>query len=157
MIIVSPCAGGRGLAGTASVLLRHERARGRRRPEKEGRSEERPEGSEGRQPAGEEAQASANRALLVLYVVIILASPINFNPSQSSFSSFPPAGLSGTEVEKHLVVSVGDHSYMALPKGGLTPDHVLILPISHYASSLEVPSSLNLFFYIYLVCPSVLA
>ncbi len=48
--------------------------------------------------------------------------------------------MSGAEVEKHLVVSVGDHSYLALPKGGLTPDHVLILPISHYPSSMEVVS-----------------
>ena len=32
-----------------------------------------------------------------------------------------PAGpcwfcLSGTEVEKHLIVSIGDHAYLALPK-----------------------------------------
>jgi len=48
-------------------------------------------------------------------------------------------GLSNSEVEKHLVVSVGNHSYLALPKGGLTPNHVLILPISHFQSSLDSP------------------
>ncbi len=39
---------------------------------------------------------------------------------------FNISGLSGAEVEKHLVVSVGEHSYIALPKGGLTPNHVLV-------------------------------
>ncbi|XP_076341454.1 CWF19-like protein 1 [Tachypleus tridentatus] len=54
--------------------------------------------------------------------------------------TFQPQGpcwfcLSSSEVEKHLVVSVGDHNYLALAKGGLTPDHVLILSIGHYQSS----------------------
>lgn len=30
--------------------------------------------------------------------------------------------------------------YMALAKGGLTPDHVLLLPIGHYQSVVELPS-----------------
>ena len=51
--------------------------------------------------------------------------------------------LSGAEVEKHLIVSIGDHSYLALPKGGLTPDHVLILPIAHYASLLDIPEEVE--------------
>ena len=42
-----------------------------------------------------------------------------------------------------MVVSVGDHAYLALPKGGLTPDHVLILPIAHYASLLDIPEEVN--------------
>ncbi len=59
-----------------------------------------------------------------------------------------PAGpcwfcLSGSEVEKHLVVSVGEHAYLALPKGGLTSEHVLILPIAHYPSLLEVPEDVG--------------
>ena len=29
--------------------------------------------------------------------------------------------------------------YIAMAKGGLTPDHVLILPIAHHSSSLELP------------------
>jgi len=53
-----------------------------------------------------------------------------------------PAGpcwfcLSSNDVEKHLVVSVGDHSYLALPKGGLTSYHVLVLPIACFPSSLD--------------------
>ncbi|KAF7656109.1 hypothetical protein LDENG_00046290 [Lucifuga dentata] len=42
--------------------------------------------------------------------------------------------LASPQVEKHLVVSIGTHCYLALAKGGLTPHHVLILPIGHYQS-----------------------
>lgn len=34
--------------------------------------------------------------------------------------------LSSPKVEKHLVTSVGQKVYLALAKGGLTPDHVLV-------------------------------
>ncbi len=46
-------------------------------------------------------------------------------------------------MEKHLVVSIGDHAYMALAKGGLTPEHVMILPIAHYASSMDIPEEVE--------------
>ncbi|GAV03045.1 hypothetical protein RvY_13528 [Ramazzottius varieornatus] len=46
--------------------------------------------------------------------------------------------LSSPDAEKHLVVSVGLHSYVALAKGGLTPEHVLIMPIFHLRSYPEV-------------------
>eukprot|EP00047_Mylnosiga_fluctuans_P011932 m.23755 g.23755 ORF g.23755 m.23755 type:complete len:561 (+) comp3935_c0_seq1:20-1702(+) len=39
--------------------------------------------------------------------------------------------LSNPQVEKHLVASVGQHTYVALPKGELTFGHVLLLPIAH--------------------------
>ncbi|XP_053864467.1 CWF19-like protein 1 isoform X1 [Malaclemys terrapin pileata] len=48
--------------------------------------------------------------------------------------------LSSPEVEKHLVVSIGTHCYLALAKGGLSNDHVLILPIGHYQSVVELSS-----------------
>ncbi|XP_066486687.1 CWF19-like protein 1 isoform X3 [Tiliqua scincoides] len=48
--------------------------------------------------------------------------------------------LASPEVEKHLVVSVGTHCYLALAKGGLSPDHVLILPIGHCQSVVELAS-----------------
>ncbi|KFV85564.1 CWF19-like 1, partial [Struthio camelus australis] len=48
--------------------------------------------------------------------------------------------LASPEVEKHLVVSVGTHCYLALAKGGLLPDHVLILPIGHYQSVVDLSS-----------------
>jgi len=47
--------------------------------------------------------------------------------------------LSSPEVEKHLIVSVGNHMYLALPKGGLTEDHVLILPIACIANQISLP------------------
>ncbi|KAH9383282.1 CWF19-like protein 1 [Haemaphysalis longicornis] len=46
--------------------------------------------------------------------------------------------LASPEVEKHLVISVGESCYLALAKGALTPDHVLILPIGHHQSLVEV-------------------
>ncbi|XP_064417448.1 CWF19-like protein 1 isoform X3 [Latimeria chalumnae] len=48
--------------------------------------------------------------------------------------------LASPEVEKHLVVSIGAHCYLALAKGSLTPDHVLILPIGHYQSVVDLAS-----------------
>lgn len=55
-----------------------------------------------------------------------------------------PAGpcwfcLGSPEVEKHLVVSVSDKAYLALAKGGLVPDHVLILPVHHHQSLVSSP------------------
>lgn len=47
--------------------------------------------------------------------------------------------LTSKEVEKHLVVSIGETCYVALAKGGLTPDHILILPNCHYQSVIELP------------------
>ncbi|XP_061468662.1 CWF19-like protein 1 [Rhineura floridana] len=46
--------------------------------------------------------------------------------------------LASPDVEKHLVVSIGTHCYLALAKGGLTPDHILILPIGHCQSMVEL-------------------
>ncbi|KAL5479933.1 hypothetical protein EMCRGX_G023536 [Ephydatia muelleri] len=47
--------------------------------------------------------------------------------------------LGSPEVEKHLIISIGDQSYLALPKGGLISEHVLILPIGHYGASTDAP------------------
>jgi len=43
------------------------------------------------------------------------------------------------QVEKHFIVSVGTHCYLALPKGGLTEEHVMILPIGHHACQVDLP------------------
>ncbi|XP_077401061.1 CWF19-like protein 1 [Vanacampus margaritifer] len=48
--------------------------------------------------------------------------------------------LASPQVEKHLVVSIGTHCYLALAKGGLNVGHVLILPIGHYQSTVELAS-----------------
>ncbi|GAB6026563.1 hypothetical protein CHUAL_012979 [Chamberlinius hualienensis] len=59
---------------------------------------------------------------------------------QPKRQTIPPSSdcwfcLSSPKVEKHLVVSVGTHNYMALAKGGLVDDHILILPIGHCQST----------------------
>ncbi|XP_034529407.1 CWF19-like protein 1 [Notolabrus celidotus] len=48
--------------------------------------------------------------------------------------------LASPQVEKHLVVSIGSHCYLAMAKGGLTPQHMLILPIGHYQSVVDLSS-----------------
>lgn len=39
------------------------------------------------------------------------------------------------------MISVGNESYLALAKGGLVDDHLLILPIEHHQSTLSLPES----------------
>lgn len=42
-------------------------------------------------------------------------------------------------MESHLIVTVGESCYCALPKGPLVDDHVLIIPIEHLPNTLCVP------------------
>lgn len=42
--------------------------------------------------------------------------------------------LSNPDIEKHLIVSIGQEAYMALAKGGISPNHVLVIPIEHVSS-----------------------
>ena len=46
--------------------------------------------------------------------------------------------LGSPEVEKHLVVTVGETLYVALPKGPLTDGHFMIVPIAHEESGVQV-------------------
>ena len=72
-----------------------------------------------------------------------------FHSPPASFTAVAPTAsgeaapcwfcLGSPQVEKHLVASVGTHAYVALPKGELTPGHVLILPIQHVASMASLP------------------
>ncbi|KAL0482401.1 hypothetical protein AKO1_013055 [Acrasis kona] len=39
--------------------------------------------------------------------------------------------LSNPQVEKHLISSIGDETYLAIPKGSLVPHHCLIIPLAH--------------------------
>lgn len=39
--------------------------------------------------------------------------------------------LSSTKLEKSLILSVGEYFYLALPKGPVSNEHVMILPIDH--------------------------
>lgn len=49
--------------------------------------------------------------------------------------------LSNPNADTALVASVGEECYVALDKGAITDRHVLLLPVEHYACSLEVPAS----------------
>ncbi|KAJ6224498.1 hypothetical protein RDWZM_003043 [Blomia tropicalis] len=49
--------------------------------------------------------------------------------------------LASPNVDKTLIVSIGEFSYLAVAKGGLTDDHMMILPIGHIRSSLEIEDS----------------
>lgn len=42
--------------------------------------------------------------------------------------------LSSPEVEKHLILAIGEFCYLSLAKGGLLDEHFLILPIEHIGS-----------------------
>lgn len=42
--------------------------------------------------------------------------------------------FSSDSIEKHLVIAVGRHCYLTIAKGGLTDEHMLILPIKHIES-----------------------
>jgi hypothetical protein len=67
--------------------------------------------------------------------------------SSSSSSSLPPPEcwfcLASPHVEKHLVVAVGAETYLALPKGGISEDHFLIIPIAHHDSMATAPPAVQ--------------
>jgi Protein similar to CwfJ C-terminus 1 len=39
--------------------------------------------------------------------------------------------LASPHLEEHLLTTIAEESYLALPKGALVPSHVLIVPITH--------------------------
>ena len=40
--------------------------------------------------------------------------------------------LSSPQIEKHLIVSIGEQAYLAIAKGGLVENHLLIIPIGKF-------------------------
>lgn len=60
--------------------------------------------------------------------------------------------LGSPQVEKHLVISVGEMTYIALAKGGLNADHVLICPIHHYNSTVVLPEETQMELEKYKLC-----
>ncbi|XP_031261073.1 zinc finger CCCH domain-containing protein 64 [Pistacia vera] len=46
--------------------------------------------------------------------------------------------LSSPNVESHLIVSIGEHYYCALPKGPLVQDHALIVPVEHSPNTISL-------------------
>ncbi|ETV88427.1 hypothetical protein, variant [Aphanomyces astaci] len=49
--------------------------------------------------------------------------------------------LSTPTVEMHLIVSIGNEAYLAIPKGPIVPDHALIVPIQHTASMTTISAA----------------
>ncbi|KAL5112138.1 CWF19-like protein 1 [Taenia crassiceps] len=47
--------------------------------------------------------------------------------------------LGNPQVAKHLLVTIATHAYVALPRGPLVKDHVLILTVGHHQSWLACP------------------
>jgi len=47
--------------------------------------------------------------------------------------------LGSKNVEKHLVVSVGEQCYVAVAKGAINKDHILICPVQHHNSTVVAP------------------
>ncbi|VEL11949.1 unnamed protein product [Protopolystoma xenopodis] len=47
--------------------------------------------------------------------------------------------MGNPEVAKHLVISVGQQAYLALPRGPLVPQHVLVLTVGHHQSWITCP------------------
>lgn len=45
-------------------------------------------------------------------------------------------------IDKTLIVSIGDMCYLAVAKGGLTDDHMMIVPINHIRSTIEIEEDL---------------
>ncbi|XP_057323996.1 CWF19-like protein 1 [Microplitis mediator] len=51
--------------------------------------------------------------------------------------------LSSPEINKNLIILIGNQVYITLAKGGLVDDHFLILPISHYQSLVTLPENIE--------------
>jgi len=68
------------------------------------------------------------------------------NSGNSGNKRFQPSNqgcwfcLANPQAEKHLVISVGEESYLALAKGGLIETNILIVPMEHHPNSLALPN-----------------
>jgi hypothetical protein len=49
--------------------------------------------------------------------------------------------LATPSVERHLIVSIGQEAYLAMPKGAINEDHALIVPIAHEASTSKLSTA----------------
>lgn len=49
--------------------------------------------------------------------------------------------LATPSVERHLIVSIGQEAYLAMPKGAINGDHLLIVPIAHEASTMKLSAA----------------
>ncbi|GFS28598.1 CWF19-like protein 1 [Trichonephila inaurata madagascariensis] len=49
--------------------------------------------------------------------------------------------LTNPNIQRQLLLSIGNHSYLTLAKGGLVEDHLLIIPMEHVAASVNLSES----------------
>ena len=76
----------------------------------------------------------------MIFVVTGVCSNDRF--SHSSAAALPAPCwfcLASPDVDTNLVITVGDHCYCAMAKGGLVNGHVLLLPIEHFPSTITLP------------------
>lgn len=62
------------------------------------------------------------------------------------FLHFMSDGAGSPSSDKALIVSVGHASYLAIDKGPISEDHVLIVPTHHYPNTLKMSQRLIGFF-----------
>lgn len=51
--------------------------------------------------------------------------------------------LSNPAIRKHLIMSIGENLYVTLAKGGLIPEHFIIIPIEHHSSTAALTAELQ--------------
>lgn len=51
--------------------------------------------------------------------------------------------LSNPAIRKHLIVHIGNEMYVTLAKGGLIPEHFLVIPIEHHGSNIGLSVSMQ--------------
>ena len=72
-----------------------------------------------------------------------LVVTIGEHVSQGNHNSYCTCSFTQPPSPPHTHTHMYNHthlqSYMALPKGGLVTEHVLVLPIGHYAASTDTP------------------
>ena len=60
--------------------------------------------------------------------------------------------LGSTKVESHMVLSIAEYTYLALAKGPMIKDHLLIIPINHLSNSMKFPVGVRKEIDRYLIC-----
>lgn len=50
--------------------------------------------------------------------------------------------LSNPAIRKHLIIHIGEELYVTLAKGGLVPEHLLVIPIEHHGSNAALTTSM---------------
>ena len=58
--------------------------------------------------------------------------------------------LASATIKTHLIISIGEHVYVAMPRGALTSEHVLIIPIECHSSRIMFAEATKLEFLKYM-------